>query len=231
MTKYEEVCNLLWTEKDWPRGTTPAPVATGVALETQTPAAVAETLDEYVWKILDQSERPTDFKTDAAWKRQLVHQAFGEGGKEFWEYGTALALGQISEPPLDKIAEAKSVSEWLRNHSLRRDRLGFVLLDHTPEGDVEMARREAKAADVPIEWVSAGKALHWRLAVMEGMIPVTLDGFSAVYAAKNPTFRDIRNLSAQDWLDNLRAARRQGSVREKWRPDGTMAPDWNPEWD
>ena len=226
MTKYEEVCNILWTEKDWPRGTTPAPVATGVALETEPPAAVADRLESYLLNAVYNSERPVDFPNNAAWKRQLAHQSFGEGGKEFWEYSTALALGQIVEPPLDKIAEARSVSEWLKNQSLRRNRLGLPLLDRTPQGDAEMARREAKAADVPIEWTFAGKALHWRLAVIEGYIPVPLDGFSAVYASKNPRFDDIRNWDAQQWLDNLRAAHKQGSVRQKWLSDGSLNPAW-----
>lgn len=225
MSPYEELCNILWTEKDWPRGSSPAPVASGVELEKRMPAEVAETLDNWLWDINAESERPPDFPSEAAWKRQLCHQAFATG-KEMWEHNTALALGHIVEPALDKIPEARSVSEWLRNQSLGRNRLGFHLVDDTPEGADEMARRKAKAEDVPIEWVAAGKAMHWRLAVIEGYIPVTLDGFSAVYASKNPRFDEIRNWSAQDWMDNLRAAHKQGSVRQKWLLDGSLNPEW-----
>lgn len=225
MTPYEELKNILWTEKDWPLDCAPAPEASAVELAKSTPADVAEKLDDWLWNAADNSERPPDFPNDSAWKRQLTHQAFSIG-KEFWEYGTALALGHFVEPPLDKIAEARSVSEWLRNQSLNRSRLGFPLFGNTPEGEAEYARRASKASDVPIEWAAAGKGLHWRLAVMEGMLPVTLDGFSAVYAAKNPSFDSIRNWDAQQWLDNLRAAHRQGRVRQKWMDDGSLNPEW-----
>lgn len=222
---YDELKRILWTDKQWPLNCAPAPEASARALATLTPEGVAETLSDYIWTVVDNGQRPVDFPNDQAWYRQLVHQAFSIG-KEFWEYSTALALGEIVEPPLDKIAEAKSVSEWLRNQALDRTRQGFVLFSGTPESQAEKARRLDKAKDAPIEWREAGKALIWQLAVMEGYIPVTLDGFAAVYASRTPSFDAIRNLDTQQWLDNLRAAHRQGSVRQKWMDDGTLNPAW-----
>lgn len=202
---YAQVLSILHDSRGWPADCAPAPEATARALETSTPEEVAETLDGYVDNVVYGSEPPHGITGTDAFRRWVIHRTFAVG-REMWEVSTAVALGLAVDPPLDKIAEAKSVSEWLRNQSLRRSRLGFLLVDYTPEGDAEMARREAKAADVPLEWAQAGKAQIWALAVVEGYLPTTLDALSAAYAAKTPSLAEVRNLSAQDWLDNLRAA-------------------------
>jgi len=215
---YENLKSILWTDKGWPLSCAPAPVASALALETQTPEEVAETLENWVNNIEDTTEPPYGLKGWNAYRLWIIHRTFAVG-REFWEYGTMLALGQAADPPLDKAPEAQSADEWLRNHSYRRSRLGFVLLDRTPEGDAELARRERLAADVPRAWAAAGKALIWRLAVTEGMIPAPLDGFSAAYAVRNPSLDSVRFLDADQWLGNLRADDRRRP--RPWNDDGS----------
>lgn len=215
MTKYQEVVSILRSKFSWPENCAPAPEATARELEAKTPEQVAEYLDNWVNDITYTTEPPHGVPDFEKW---IIHRTFSIG-REFWEYGTALAFGQIVEPPVDKISPAQSVSEWLRNQSLRRNRLGYVLLDPTPEGEAEFARRRAKASDVPLEWAAAGKALIWELAVMEGMIPAPLDNLSAAYAVKTPSLDSVRALDAQQWLDNLRADDKRKP--RPWNDDGS----------
>ena len=212
---YETVLSILHA-KGWPADCAPAPEATKRALETQTPEEVAFVLDGWVNSVVDTTAPPAGITGWVEFKRWVCHRTFSVG-REFWEYGTALALGQFVEVPVERGAEAQSVSEWLRNQSLGRKRDGYLLVDPTPEGAAEMERRKAKAADVPLEWRAAGKADIWALAVVEGMIPATVDALSAYYSVKNPSLGAVRGLTAQEWLDNLRAA-------DKGRP-----PVWGPK--
>ena len=209
---YQTVLSILHSPQyGWPLDCAPAPEATAKALETQTPEEVAATLNDWVDSVVFGSEPPYGIEGSDAFTRWVIHRTFAVG-REMWEVSTLVALGLAVDPPLDKIAEAKSVSEWLRNQSLRRSRLGFLLVDYTPEGDAEMIRREAKAKDIPLEWRDAGKGLVWQLAVVEGLIPTTLDALSAAYAATTPRLDEVRGKDAQQWLDGLRA-------RDKGRPD------------
>lgn len=199
---YQNVLDILHASYSWPADCAPAPDATAKALETQTPEEVAAALNEWVNVAMDSGEPPYGLGWGGPYYRWVIHRTFAVG-REMWEVSTAVALGLAVDPPLDKIAEARSVSEWLRNQSLRRSRLGYLLVDYTPEGDAEMARRQAKAQDVPLEWRE--HATIWALAVVDGMIPVALDALSAAYAASTPSLASIRGLDAQQWLDNLRA--------------------------
>lgn len=203
MTPYEQTVSILHA-KGWPADCAPAPEATILALETQTPAEVAYVLDAWVNNVVDTTEPPHGITGWNAFRRWVCHRTFAVG-REFWEYATALALGQIVEPPVNKGAEAQSASEWFRSQSLGRNRLGYLLVDDTPEGAAEMARREAKAKDVPVEWRQAGCSDIWRLAVIEGYIPTTIGALEAAYAAIAVQLRDVRGLDAQQWLENLRA--------------------------
>jgi hypothetical protein len=217
MSKYAEVVAIL-VGKGWPEGTAPAPEATARALETQPPDEVAALLDGWVNGVVDSTEPPHGITGWDAFRRWVCHRTFAIN-REYWEYGTAIALGQIVEPPLDKIAEAQSADEWHRNQANRRTRLGYVLLDHTPQGDAELARREAKALDVPRAWAVAGKADIWHLAVLEGMIKAPLDAFSAAYAVNTPSLDSVRFLDADQWLANLRADDKRRP--RPWNDDGS----------
>ncbi len=221
---YQTLLDLLHSAAyGWPADCAPAPEATAKALATQPPEAVAMTLDSYVYGEMT-GRRPSGLATDTDWYRQIVHEAFAEG-KEMWENGTARALGLAVEPNADKIAAARSVDEWRRNQRLWRTWDGYVLLDQTPEGEAEMARRKAKAADVPLGW--AKKADFWALCVIEGSIPATTDALSAAYAVKSPSLDSVRFLDEQQYLDNLHAAKRKGTVRQKWLSDWSLNPLWS----
>lgn len=216
---YQTVVSILRSEYNWPTDCAPAPEATAKALETSLPSDVAESLDGWVDNVVYGSDPPYGIVGNAAYRRWVIHRTFAIG-REMWEISTAVALGLAVDPPLDKIAEARSVSEWLRNQSLRRSRLGYLLVDYTPEGDAEMARRQAKAQDVPLEW--SEHATIWALAVVDGMIPVTLDALSAAYAASTPSLDSVRKLDAQMWMDVLRCDDK-GKPR-KWNADGSLNP-------
>ncbi|HRI07844.1 MAG TPA: hypothetical protein PKW35_08510 [Nannocystaceae bacterium] len=222
---YETVVSILHSPPyNWPADCAPAPEATAQALGTETPEQIVATLDNYVRGCMT-GRRPDGLTSDSAWYGQLVHEAFAID-KEMYEYGTALALGSIVEPPEDKIAAARSLSEWRRNQLLGRSWEGYRLLDDTPEGNAEMERRKAKAADVPLEWAAAGKAEIWERCVWEGFIPSAVDALSAAYAVRYPSLDSVRNLDGQQFLDNLHAAKRHGNVRMKWFQNGDLNPQW-----
>ena len=219
---YETLKNILWTTRDWPLGCAPAPEASARALATQTPEEVAQTLHQWVNDVVESTEPPYGIVGWTAFYRWVCHRTFAIG-REFWEYGTALALGQAADPPLNKGPEAQSADEWLRNQSNRRTRLGLVLLDPTPEGDAELARRKKLAADVPRPWAKAKKSDIWELAVIEGMIPAPLDAFSAAYAVRTPSLDAVRFLDADQWLANLRADDKRRP--RPWLDDGSRNPE------
>lgn len=214
---YDAVVSIL-RSRDWPEGTAPAPGPVATALQSQTPEQVADALEGWIDNVVDSTEPPHGISGWGAFHRWVCHRVFS-AGREYWEYNTAIALGQVVEPPVDRVPEAQSADEWHRNHSNGRNRLGYRLLDDTPEGAAELARRQARAADVPRAWRVAGRADIWSLAVMEGMQKAPLDGFSAAYAANSPSLDSVRFLDADQWLSNLRADDRRKP--RPWNDDGS----------
>lgn len=220
---YQTVVDILRV-LGWPGGAAPAPIATAKALETQTPEQVADVLDAWVRRCMT-GRRPDGLTTDAEWYAQTAYEGFSIG-KEFYEYGTQLALGQIVEIPVEMGPQARSLTEWRRNHALGYGYLGQRLWTDTPESQGEKARRLARIESVPLEWAKAGKGELWTRCVVEGLIPTTIDGFAAAYAQSTPSLDAVRNLDEQQFLDNLWAARRKGNVRAKWLDDGSLNPEW-----
>ena len=213
MTPYDEVLGILHEDGGWPLDCAPAPVATARELASREAEEVADDLDSWVNDRADALSVIYPF--DEA-KRLVLHSHFAINMK-FWELETQKAFGYTVDPPLDLLPEAKSISEWARNQALGRSRLGALLVDDTPEGNAEMERRKAKAADVPLEWSQEGKGVIWSLAVTEGLIPATLGALEAAYAQTTPSLAEVRFLSPQQWLDNLR-------IRPvPWGPDGKPA--------
>lgn len=215
---YQTVLDILrGPDYDWPLDCAPAPQATERELETRRIDQVTEGLDSWVNRRADELRGSHHVDSFATARRLVLHAHFAVGMK-YWELETQKAFGYVVDPPVDKIAEARSVSEWLKNQSLGRSRHGTLLVDDTPEGNAEMARRKAKAADVPLEWATEGKGLIWSLAVIEGLIPTTIDALSAAYAQSTPSLASVRFLSPQQWLDNLRAADERAP--RPWGDDG-----------
>lgn len=202
---YQTVVDILrGPDHEWPLDCAPAPKATERELATRPPDEVAYDLNEWVTRRADEMRGQAHIDSYATARRLVLHAHFAVGMK-YWELETQKALGYVVDPPVDKIAEARSISEWLRNQALGRSRHGTLLVDDTPEGNAEMARRQAKAKDVPLEWATEGKGLIWSLAVIEGLIPTTIDALSAAYAQSTPSLASVRFLSPQQWLDNMRA--------------------------
>lgn len=219
MSPYDEVLAILADPYGWPGNLKPEPDATNAFLSDHDAATTAEVLEEFCQTTGANTVPPYGFEgTGYEW----VRYDYFKGG-EYWSYYTQMALGVIVEPPEDKWPEAKSVSEWYSNQAQCRSRKGFVLLDLDNEfGAKDWARRQEHVAMVPAEWSAVGCSDHYRLAVLEGMIPLPLDAFSAAYAAKNPALDDVRFLDAQQWLDNLRCDDK-GKPR-KWNDDGSKNP-------
>lgn len=214
---YQPVVEIL-RSRGWPAGTAPAPEATAKALAAGTPDEVAATLDGWVNAAVDSTDAPHGITGWDEFRRWVIRRSF-TAGQKFWELNTQIALGWVVEPPIDRVPEAQSADEWHRNLSERRSRLGYVLLDATPQGDAELARRKAAATDVPRAWRVAGKADIWYLAVLEGMQKAPLDGFSAAYAANSPSLDSVRFLDADQWLANLRADDKRRP--RPWNDDGS----------
>lgn len=223
---YDAVLGILRgpsVPQPWPDDVAPAPSATETALQTMSPRDVAGRIEEFLWSAAGSINPPHPLKTQDECYVYLRYQYFSIG-KEYWEYNTAIALGQIIEPPVDKVAEAKSVSEWLANQANGRTRQGYVLYEtDNPASMADRVRREARAAAPPYEWSMLGKQLHWQLAVLEGYYATPVDALSAAYSVKVPSLDSIRNLDAQQWLDNLRCDDNHHKPR-KWLDDGTLNP-------
>lgn len=207
MGTYDEVLKIL----NWPAGVAPAPNATAQGLLTMDAATVADKIEASCYGI----EAPYGYPgTDYEWTR---YAKYNEGVK-FWELTTAQALGiQPVDPPLDKVEEAKTVSEWWNAQDHNRNRLGFKLWNVNDEASVAQHEKQfAAALTVPPEWATGTDPVIYQLACREGYLKPKESGFHAVYTAQTPRFADVRGLSAQQWLDNLRAADR-GQPRP-WNP-------------
>jgi len=200
---YGEVVQILRDEYFWPVGVSPAPGAVATALATQTPEQVASVLERFCRGWAENNEPPYGYPVSGPqgayeWYR---YRCFSDG-KEYAELDSSIALGLQHELPEDRIREAKSVSEWIENMEMGRDRLGYKAIDITSEW---WAMRKAKAAQVPLEWSMAGAGLIYQLAVLSGTIQVGLTGFAVAYASTSPRLAEVRGLDAQMWLDNCRA--------------------------
>lgn len=207
----DEVNQILRDEYGWPVGVSPAPNATAVALQTRDAEAAARTVDDFCHTY---QEPPYGYPGSAyEWARFAL---FCEN-VEYWELNTQIAFGQTTEPPLDKTEEAKTVSEWWNAQDHRRSRLGFLLWDADDADSVAWHEHLfACALTVPPEWTTGTDPVIYQLACREGYIQPGVAGFGAAYASQTPRYADVVGLTAQQWLDNLRAADR--GMPRPWNP-------------
>lgn len=201
MGKYDEVISILRSEMyGWPVGISPSPPATEKQLQTDAPAIVAQALESFCHTY---TTPPYGYPGSAyEWARYAL---FNEG-VEYWDENTQIALGQIVPVPLDKVNEAKTVSEWWNAQDHNRNRLGFKLWDENDADSVAWHEKLfAAALVVPPEWTVGTDPMIYQLACREGYIQPGVAGFGAAYASQTPRYADVRGLTAQQWLDNLRA--------------------------
>lgn len=212
MGTYDEVLAVLRSKYNWPIDATPSPGPVAEALETMTPEVVASCLDS---SCRSSDAPPYGYPgTSYEWARYSRYVADGK----YRVLNTSQALGlQPPDPPLDKVDEAKTASEWWHAQANNRTRLGFKLWD--PDDADSLAWHEklfAAAANVPPEWAIGTDPMIYQLACREGYIQPGMAGFHAAYASQTPRYADVRGLAAQQWLDNLRAADRK--MPRPWTP-------------
>lgn len=191
-TQYDEVVRILHEDYEWSPFCSPAPIATEKALETQTPSEVASALDAYVFRVLESSHFYPSHD-------QAAYSLFSTG-KEYWEHGTAIALGQQVETPVENIGRAVTVDEWLSHMAHGYTRQGYKDTNCAPWTKQGQLRREAVKVVPP---AFLGYERIWELAVLSGYFQVGLTGFEIAYATKSPRLSEIRGLDASKWMENL----------------------------
>lgn len=208
MGTYQEVVDLLRGEYGWTDLEAPAPAPVELELQNSDADGVAIRLDDWCWSQAEKSAPPPGIEVwgDNPEYKYIRYSNFCEGVK-YWELNTSIALGQQVEVPVDKQPEARTVSEWWNNQEHNLSRLGYKLIDENDPASVDdKNKRWAAAERVPAEWSSETDPDIYRLAVREGLIKVGQTGFHSLYSASTPaSINDVRGLTAQKWLDNLRA--------------------------
>lgn len=200
MGTYDEVIEILRSDMyDWPLGISPEPAATETALATMAPTVIAQMLENYCHSY---TTPPYGYPGSAyEWARY----AYFNEGCHFWGMNTLVALGLATDPPLDKVDEAKTVSEWYNAQDHGRTRLGFLLWDENDANSVAWHKHLFTCArHVPPEWAAGTDPMVYVLACREGYIQPGIAGFGAAYASQMPRYADVRGLTAQQWLENLR---------------------------
>lgn len=198
MGTYDEVLAVLRTERDWSEFCSPAPDPVALALETDSAETVASKLDSAVWATVA-AGLPWNVKQEDGYE-WACRQSF-QTGQKYWDLNTSIALGQQVEQPVDSIGKAASPTDWWSHQEMLRNRLGEKLCAQD-----EFDRRAKYVASVPIEWTEwNGGAQIYQLAVREGYMPVGAAGFDPAYLTTNPRLKDVRGLSATQWMENLDA--------------------------
>ncbi|MDP2317465.1 MAG: hypothetical protein Q8P41_31565 [Pseudomonadota bacterium] len=216
MTPYEQVCEILHgSEYGWSVLETPAPEPVALALQTQTPAEVATTLQAYVYTQAGSMLPPYGAQESNA---TILRRCLFYATPKYWEYWTSIALGQQVELPVDTIGPAASPTEWWEHQERLRNRLGEGLCEAA-----EFARRNAFADVMPIEWRAPGMdPVIYQLAVREGYLPVGMRMFDPAYLQSMPRLKDVRGLDAMQWLENLQYA--DAGKPAKWLSGGVRNP-------
>lgn len=210
----ENVTFILRDVFRWPAGVSPAPKSTEKALETKSDQEVAEILENFCRNMAMSNPKPWGFTNpDPGGAYTFYRYIYFCERKEFWEHDTSVALGLITELPEDKVPEATTVTGWLNNMAHLRDQWGYKLCDQA-----EYDRRLAYSLVPPPEWVDAGAAKIFQLAVLRGSIdPSGTTGFSQIAGPNSPLLNDVRGLDAQQWMEN-EAAVKHGTTRP-WEPN------------
>ena len=138
---YEEVVSILRSSRyGWSVIEAPEPDKTKDALLTRTAGQVADALDAYVM-----TEAAKLVLPDGAPESPYIvlrRRLFTENC-EMWGTKTAVALGLITELPVDTIGPAQSPTQWWEWQDRGRNRLGELLCDAD-----EFARRNAYVSSV-----------------------------------------------------------------------------------
>ena len=214
---YDEVNSILHSLYAWTDGNAPAPDPTDLQLETNSPGTVAGTLNSFVLSVVAVGI-PWNVKPEDGYE-WACRQWFA-AGKEYWVLNTAIALGQEHELPVDTIGQAMSPTDWWAYQEKLRNRLGEKLCSQE-----EFDRRKSFAGNVPIEWTARGMdPVIWQLAVREGYMPVGMTGFDPAYLTTNPRLKDVRGLTALQWLQNLQAT--SAGKPPMWLPGGDPNPSY-----
>lgn len=213
---YDKVINILRATFEWSEFCAPAPNATEVQLQTDSPNAVAETLNRYVFATVA-AGIPWDVKPEDGYE-WACRQSFAINQK-YWELNSQIALGQTHELPVDTIGEAGNPTIWWDYQNKLRNRLGEKLCSQE-----EFDRRRLFAANVPVEWTRGTDPVIWQLAVREGYMPVGMEGFDPAYLQTNPKLKDVRGLTALQWLQNLQGMSHYN--KPMWKPGGEPNPDY-----
>ena len=214
----EQVNEILQNTYGWPVDCAPAPNATATALETMTDQVVADKMEAYCRAF---TQAPYGYPGTAyEWARF----AYFNEGVEYWELNTQIALGLTVETPVPTVPEAKTVSEWWNQQDHNWTRKGDNKLWDENDAD-SVAWHEklfAAALTVPPEWTVGTDPVIYQLACREGYIQPGMSGFHAAYASQTPRYADVMGLTAQQYLDNLRAADR--GMPRPWPPKTSQNP-------
>ena len=200
-----EVNEILRVEYGWPVGVSPEPSAVEEALaDRSTDQQVADRAENFCRNLAVQNPKPWGFTNpDPEGAYTFYRYKWFKERKEFWKLDSRIALGLVAEPPEDKVPEAQTVMQFLDNLSHLRDQWGYKLCDQE-----EYDRRHAVAMLPPMEWVDAGAAKIYQLAVMRGSIDASgTTGFSKVAGPNSPVLDDVRGLDAQQWMENEAAVK------------------------
>lgn len=211
---------ILWSEYGWPTHTAPAPKSVQKALDSGlSEDAVASRLEAWLVSQADSGVNvPYGCDTYEKRKNYYRYEYFAIKCK-FWEFNTAIALGQTVDAPVAHAPEAKTVDEWYSNIASNVNRLGFPLYNLSdPDSLKEKALREAFASVVPVFWSSAADPDSFRLGILNRDFEVVPGGFISVSDTLRYKLSNCRGLKAQQYLDNLRALDRH-QPELPWPPE------------
>ena len=195
---YDTVNEILHGPYGWTATTAPEPAAVNAQLAVDTPETVAAKLDSFVRSVVNAG---IPWGSDPAKGYEWACRQYFTERQEMWAHYTQLALGQVTEAPVDSIGEANSPSEWWSHQNVLRNRLGEKLCEQA-----EFDRRMAFVDIIPLEWAAwPGGPLIYQLCVREGYQPVGMKGFDLVYIQEQVKLKDVRGLDALQFLQNLQA--------------------------
>lgn len=191
--EYAEVLSILQNpagEFRWTADVAPEESQVNRALKTDPAYTVAARLDGYVRSRAATMLAPWPLTTKDEVYLWLRGAWFGPTASNVI-VRTSMALGHAAGMPRTKQPRARTVSEWWIYQEDGYARDGSVLPDQTEPAQIaERAKRNARAAVVPLEWRIAGASLHWQLACREGM--------------EVPPIHRLRGKDAQEWLESLK---------------------------
>lgn len=215
MGTYDEVCKILREDGDWTVLEAPHEDAVNLALATQTPKEVATAVYNYLYSAAANMVPPYGAQES---NFDILRRRLFTIGCKYWALNTSIALGQQVEIPVPSEGPAQSPTDWWNRQERLVNRGGEALCSAE-----EFARRNAWADVVPIEWTSRDMdPVIYQLAVREGLLPVGMEKFDPAYLQSTPRLKDVRGLSAYQWMEQLRAADLGRPM--PWLPGGIKNP-------